>query len=191
MGPPELYVPPLASPRLVGDGVPRPRGGAVDVVAAELEGGEYGSLAYLPVVESPLAVDVQALANQFVRFDVSEPNHVLSCLVEQSSLLERIKARQFDDTQLLVLKDTMQRGSAKEVVIGDDGVMRLQGRICVPNFNGLRDLILEEAHSSCYSIYPGVRKMYRDFKQHYWWQRMKKDIIAHVSQCLNYQQVKY
>ncbi|XP_019264242.1 PREDICTED: uncharacterized protein LOC109241873 [Nicotiana attenuata] len=61
----------------------------------------------------------------------------------QSSFLERIKARQFDDPYLLVLKDTMQRGGVKEVLIRDDGVMRLQGQICVPNVDGLRELILE------------------------------------------------
>ncbi|XP_070054095.1 uncharacterized protein [Nicotiana tomentosiformis] len=105
-----------------------------------------GNLAYLLVVERPLAMDIQALTNRFVRLDVAEPSRVLACVVAQSSL-ERIKARQFDDPHLSVLKDTVQRGSAKEVVIGDDGVMRLQGRICVPNIDRLRELILEEAHS--------------------------------------------
>ncbi|XP_070041059.1 uncharacterized protein [Nicotiana tomentosiformis] len=33
--------------------------------------------------------------------------------------------------------------------------------------------------------------MYCDLKAHYWWRRMKKDIVGHVSLCLNCQQVKY
>ncbi|XP_070039552.1 uncharacterized protein [Nicotiana tomentosiformis] len=123
-----------------------------------------GSLAYLPVAQRPLSMDIQALANRFVRLDLSEPSCVLSCVVAQSSLLERIKARHFDDPHLLVLKDTVQQGSSKEVVIGDNGVMRLRGWICVPNFDGLRDLILEKAHSSRYSIHPSVPKMYCDLK---------------------------
>ncbi|XP_070036451.1 uncharacterized protein [Nicotiana tomentosiformis] len=127
-----------------------------------------GSLAYLPVVERPLAMDVQALANQFVRLDISEPGRVLACVIAQSSLLERIKALQFDDPHLLVLKDTVQWGGAKEVVIGDDGVMWLQGRIYVPNIDELIESILEEAHSLRYSIHPGVINMYHDMKQHYW-----------------------
>ncbi|XP_070009965.1 uncharacterized protein [Nicotiana sylvestris] len=36
------------------------------------------------------------------------------------------------------------------MTIGDDGVLRIQGKICVPNVDGLRELILEEAHSSRY-----------------------------------------
>ncbi|XP_070057239.1 uncharacterized protein [Nicotiana tomentosiformis] len=136
-------------------------------------------------------MDFQALANQFVRLDVSKPSRVLAYVVSRSSLLERIKSRQFDDPYLLVLKNTVQQGGAKEVVIGDDGFMRLEGRICVPNVDGLRELILEEAHNLCYYIHPGVPKMYRDLKQDYWWRRMKKGIVAYVSWCLNYQHVKY
>ncbi|XP_070025204.1 uncharacterized protein [Nicotiana sylvestris] len=98
--------------------------------------------------------------------------------------------RKYDDPYLLVL-DTLQQGDAKKVVIRDDGVRRLQGRICLSNVDGLRELILEEAHSLRYSIHPGATRMYHDLKQYYKWRRMTKDIIGHVSWCLNYQQVKY
>ena len=107
-----------------------------------------GSLAYLPVAERPLALDVQALANQFVRMDISEPSRVLACVVSQSSLYDRIRERQYDDPHLLVLKDTVQHGDAKEVTIRDDGVLWMQGRLCVPNVDGLHEMILQEAHSS-------------------------------------------
>ncbi|XP_070058101.1 uncharacterized protein [Nicotiana tomentosiformis] len=68
-------------------------------------------------------------------------------------------------------------GGAKEVTIGEDGVLRLQGRLCIPNVDGLKEMILEKAHNSSYSIHPGATKMYRDLRQHYWWRRMKKDIV--------------
>jgi len=61
----------------------------------------------------------------------------------------------------------------------------------IPNVDELREKILDEAHSSRYSIHPGATKMYRDLRQHYWWRRMKKDIVEYVARCLNYQQVKY
>ncbi|XP_070050554.1 uncharacterized protein [Nicotiana tomentosiformis] len=110
------------------------------------------SLAFIPVMERPLAMDVQALPNSRV---------------------------------------SVQRGGAKDVTIGDDGMLRLQGRICVPNVDGLWELILEEAHSLRYSIHRGATKMYHDLKQHNWRWRMKKDIVGYVAQCLNFQQVKY
>ncbi|XP_070035337.1 uncharacterized protein [Nicotiana tomentosiformis] len=87
--------------------------------------------------------------------------------------------------------DTVQHGNAKEVTIGDGNVLWIQGRLCVPNVDGLCELILQEAHSSWYSIHPGIADIYQDLRQHYWWRRMKKDIVEYVSRCLNYQQVKY
>nr|XP_009765932.1 PREDICTED: uncharacterized protein LOC104217393 [Nicotiana sylvestris] len=95
-------------------------------------------------------MDVQSLANRFVRLDISEPSPVLAFVVAHSSLLEK----------------SVQQGGSKEVEIGDDGVMQLYGWIFVLNVYGLRELILEKTHSSCYSIQPSVMKMYRDLKQH-------------------------
>ncbi|XP_070002031.1 uncharacterized protein [Nicotiana sylvestris] len=50
-----------------------------------------GSLAIIRVDERLLALDVQALANQFVRLDVSTASRVIACTVTQSSLFERIR----------------------------------------------------------------------------------------------------
>ncbi|XP_070023079.1 uncharacterized protein [Nicotiana sylvestris] len=55
-----------------------------------------GSLAFIPTGERPLAVDVQALANYFDKF---------------------------------------QHHDARDVTIADDGVLRMQGRICVLNID--------------------------------------------------------
>ncbi|XP_070010012.1 uncharacterized protein [Nicotiana sylvestris] len=87
--------------------------------------------------------------------------------------------------------DRVQHDDASDVTIGDDGVLRMQDRICLPNVDGLRELILEEANSSRYSIHLGAAKMYQYLREHYWRSRMKKDIVGFVAWCLNYQQVKY
>ena len=81
-----------------------------------------GSLAYIPVRERPLVVDLQALANQFVRLDISEPSRVLACVVSRSSLFDRIREQEYDDPHLLVLKDKVQHGDARDVTIGDGRV---------------------------------------------------------------------
>ncbi|XP_070032593.1 uncharacterized protein [Nicotiana tomentosiformis] len=119
---------------------------AADALSRKVE--SLGSLAYIPVGETPLALDVQVFANRFVSLDISKSSRVLACFISRPSLFECIKAHQHDDPHLLVLKDTVQHGDAKEVTIGDDGVLRLQGQICVPNVDGLRELILKVAHSS-------------------------------------------
>ncbi|XP_070050333.1 uncharacterized protein [Nicotiana tomentosiformis] len=150
-----------------------------------------GSLAYILVGERPLPLDVQALANQFVRLDILEPNRVLAYVVSQSSLYELIRECLYDDPHLLVLKEMVYHDDAKEVSIGDGRVLRMHWWLCMPNVKGLCELNLEEAHSSQYTIHSGAAKMYQDFRQHYWWRRMNKDIMEYVARCLNCQQVKY
>lgn len=60
----------------------------------------------------------------------------------------------------MALRETVLQGGAKEVSIGKDGALRLQGRLCVPNVDFLRERILEEAYSLRFSIHPGATKMY-------------------------------
>nr|XP_009800237.1 PREDICTED: uncharacterized protein LOC104246173 [Nicotiana sylvestris] len=67
---------------------------------------------------------------------------------------------------------------------------RYHGRLCVPRVGELRAKILSEAHYSRYAVHLGVTKMYRDLRQIYWWNGMKKDIVDMVAQYPNCQQVK-
>ncbi|XP_070055772.1 uncharacterized protein [Nicotiana tomentosiformis] len=106
-----------------------------------------GSLVFILAEERTLALDIHSLAKKIVRFDISKPSRVLACVVAQSSLLKQIKAHQYSDPHLLLLRETVLQGGAKEVTIGEDGVLRLQGYLCVPNVDGLWEKILEEAHS--------------------------------------------
>ncbi|KAL4280893.1 hypothetical protein GQ457_03G018320 [Hibiscus cannabinus] len=62
--------------------------------------------------------------------------------------------------------------------------------MCVPNDDGLRKEMLDEAHPSSFSIQPGSVKMYKDLKPLYWWPGMKVDISNYVSRCLTCQKVK-
>ncbi|XP_070019426.1 uncharacterized protein [Nicotiana sylvestris] len=103
-----------------------------------------GSLAYIPVGERPLESDIQALANQFMRLDVSKPSRVLACTIARPSLFEQIRERQYDDPHSFVLRDTVRHGGAKKVTVGDEEIFRiLQDRICVPNVDGLLTYSLE------------------------------------------------
>ena len=57
-------------------------------------------------------------------------------------------------------------------------------RIWVPLHGGLRELVLDEAHKSRYSIHPGANKIYKDVKEFYWWPNLKSDIANYVGRCL-------
>ena len=66
----------------------------------------------------------------------------------------------------------------------------MKGRVCVPDVEDLKRLIMEEAHCSTYAMHPGSTKMYRIIKENYRWSSMKRDIAKFVSRCLVCQSVK-
>ena len=61
--------------------------------------------------------------------------------------------------------------------------------MCVPNVDGFRDWILEEAHGFHSSIHPGSTKMNHDLRDIYLWEGLK-DIEEFVGECPNFKHVK-
>ena len=161
--------------------------GKANIVADALsrKSGSMGSLAHLQVSRRLLAREVQTLANDFMRLEVNEKGGFLACVEARSSFLDKIKGKQFTDEKLIRIRDKVLRGEAKEAKIDEKGVLRIKGRVCVPRVDDLIHTIPVESHSSRYSIHPGATKMYRDLKKHFWWNRMKRDIVDFVAQCPN------
>ena len=60
----------------------------------------------------------------------------------------------------------------------------MKGRVCVPDVEDLRKLIMEEVYCSTYVMHPG------SIKENHMWFAMKKDIADFMSKCLVCQQVK-
>ncbi|XP_070009530.1 uncharacterized protein [Nicotiana sylvestris] len=127
-----------------------------------------GSLAFIPAEERPLALDIQSLANRLVRLDILEPSRVLACIFAQSSLLGQIKARQFDDPHLAVLRETRvvqgELGTRVELSIAFHPQTNGQSertvqilddmlRACVIDFGGQWDQFLPLAEFAYYNSY--------------------------------------
>ncbi|GJS18843.1 reverse transcriptase domain-containing protein [Tanacetum coccineum] len=81
-------------------------------------------------------------------------------------------------------------GKGEPFEVRSDGTKCLKGRVWLPLFGGLRDLIMLESHKSKYSIHPGSDKMYQDLRKFYWWPNMKAEIATYVSKCLTCAKVK-
>ena len=81
-------------------------------------------------------------------------------------------------------------GKRPDFSITDDGIIRYKGRLCVPFDKAMKGDILEEAHTTPYSVHPGSTKMYKDLQQHYWGPKMKREVAKFVAECLTCQQVK-
>ncbi|GJW91037.1 putative reverse transcriptase domain-containing protein [Tanacetum coccineum] len=82
------------------------------------------------------------------------------------------------------------RGLEKHFERRDDGGISFFGRIWIPLVGGVRKWIMDEVHTSRYSIHPGADKMYYDLRDLYWWPGMKRDIAEYVSKCLTCSKIK-
>ncbi|GJU17838.1 putative reverse transcriptase domain-containing protein [Tanacetum coccineum] len=72
----------------------------------------------------------------------------------------------------------------------NDGGIYFFARIWIPSVGGVRKLIMDEAHTSRYSIHLGADKMYHDLRDLYWWPGMKRDVAEYVSRCLACSKIK-
>ncbi|GJX35574.1 putative reverse transcriptase domain-containing protein [Tanacetum coccineum] len=61
----------------------------------------------------------------------------------------------------------------------DDGEIYFFDRIWIPSVGGVRKLIMDEAHTSRYSVHPSADKMYYDLRDLYWWPGIKKDVAEY------------
>jgi hypothetical protein len=79
----------------------------------------------------------------------------------------------------------MQEGDPK-VACFHENVKRtlwFKERLVVPKKEALKKKILNEAHTSRYSIHHGSTSMYHYLRQQFWWTRMKCEVARYVSEC--------
>jgi hypothetical protein len=90
------------------------------------------------------------------------------------------------------IKIRMQEGDPKVDCFCKDveGTLQFKERLVVPKKEALKKKILDEAHTSRYSIHPGSTKMYHDLRQQFWWTRMKRETARYISECDTYRKVK-
>ncbi|GKA57375.1 putative reverse transcriptase domain-containing protein [Tanacetum coccineum] len=108
----------------------------------------------------------------------------------QSGLKAKILEAQGEASKDLKAPAEWLRGLESHFEKRDDGEIYFFDRIWVPSVGGIRKLIMDEAHTSRYSVHPGADKMYYDLRDLYWWPGMKRDIAEYVSKCLTCSKIK-
>ena len=115
----------------------------------------------------------------------------LLSLVATPSLLGRVIDSQWQDAEIVSIRDRVQSGIGEEGwIVHADGSLRYRGRVVVPQSTDLREEILREFHCSRFSMHPGGTKMYQNLRRQYYWRGIKRHVGDFVRWCLTCQQVK-
>jgi hypothetical protein len=131
------------------------------------------------------------LAKEFDRLSLRFLNSMRGVTVELEPTLEREnKEAQKNDEKINEIRQLILEGRGKDFRGDAKGVIWFKDRLCVPNVQSIRELILKEAHELAYSIHPRSEKMYQDLKKKLWWYRMKREIAEHVAICDSCQRIR-
>ena len=94
----------------------------------------------------------------------------LGSLVATPSLLSRVIESQWQDAEIVSIRDRVQSCTSDEGwTVHGDGSLRYRGRVVVPQLTDLREEILREFHCFRFSVHPGGTKMYQDLRRQYYW----------------------
>lgn len=105
-------------------------------------------------------------------------------------IVDDIIEMKIQNSELVNIVNNVQIGKLSDYSIDFEGLLRLKYRLCVSNISGFRIKILEETHSSSYTIHLGSNKMYQDLREFYYWEGIKRNVAKFVSKCLVYPHVK-
>jgi len=112
----------------------------------------------------------------------------------KSTLLETIQKTAEHDAEYQQIKQQLKQGNGEgnqqKFELDNVGVLYYKGRIYIPNQSQIKNLILDEFHTSHYAGHPGYQKMITAIRRNYFWPGMKKDVTEYLAQCLECQQIK-
>ncbi|WMV29150.1 hypothetical protein MTR67_022535 [Solanum verrucosum] len=101
----------------------------------------------------PLAIELQNLANTLISFELSNSSGLSTHVEEILSFMDHIKVGQLEDAKLSKIHDKILQREAKEIVMDEEGLLRINGCVCASHVGDLIKTILIEAHSLRFSIH--------------------------------------
>ncbi|WVZ93891.1 hypothetical protein U9M48_039843 [Paspalum notatum var. saurae] len=155
-----------------------------NVVADALSRKSYVNMAVAFQMPLELCAEFETLTLGFV-------HHTTVATFEAEPTLEQeIRKHQKTDEKIQEIREQIKVGKAPHFSEDEQGTVWYKNRICVPDVDSIKKLILSEAHDTAYSIHPGSTKMYHDLKERFWWYGMKRAVAEYVAVCDTCQRVK-
>jgi hypothetical protein len=153
--------------------------GKANVVADALSCKVHCNHLALEPVSEPLCEQMRRLNLEVVQ----QGN--LYALAAESNLMDRIVTAQRNDEDIQNIKHKLAGGELKYTSFQKDhqDVIWFGKRRVGPVDLEIKNIILDEAHMSKFTIHPDGTKMYQDLKHNFWWSNMKVDIAKYVAKC--------
>ncbi|WVZ93551.1 hypothetical protein U9M48_039522 [Paspalum notatum var. saurae] len=158
--------------------------GKAYVVADALSGKSYVNMAVAFQMPFELCAEFESLSLGFVH------QTTVATFEAEPTLEQEIRKQQKTDERIQEIREQIKVGKAPHFREDEQGAVWYKNRICVPDVDSIRKLILSEAHDTAYSIHPGSTKMYYDLKERFWWYGMKRAVAEYVAVCDTCQRVK-
>ena len=106
---------------------------------------------------------------------IEQTKGTLGSLVATPSLLSTVVESQWQDAEIVSIRDRVQSGTGDEGwTVHVDGSLRYRGRVVVPQLTDLREEILREFQCSRFAVHPDGTEMYQDLRRQYYWSGMKR-----------------
>ena len=102
----------------------------------------------------------------YIEVVLSSKASMIATIQITSPLVEKIKSTQFQNPELVKLKESVEEERIKDFELVN-GVLRFREKLYVPNVEEIKKDMLCEAHHSVYDSHPGGTKMYHDLKENY------------------------
>ncbi|WVZ84311.1 hypothetical protein U9M48_031358 [Paspalum notatum var. saurae] len=135
--------------------------GKANVVADALSTKSYVNMAVAFQMPFELCAEFESLNLGFV-------HHTTVATFEAEPTLEQeIRNHQKTDEKVQEIREQIKVGKAPHFRKREQGTVWYKNRICVPDVNSIKKLILSEALDTAYSIQPGNTKMYQDLKERF------------------------
>ena len=128
------------------------------------------------------------ISRQGNSLDSSELN---TFTVVQADLVATLRRANQQSPAMLELHNQFLQGSLGVDYFVKDGLMFYRGKLWIPDFENIREQLLQEFHNTPQAGHGGVLKTYKALGNLFFWPCMKQDVHRFVERCHSCQSTKY
>ena len=108
------------------------------MVADALSRKSSGSLAHISAERRAVIKELHDLMDRGVVFQISDEGALLASIRVCSVLFDKIKASQSQDPKFRKIMENIRSGWPTDFALDEEDILRLNGRLCVPDVENLR-----------------------------------------------------